>query len=119
MERSFIDELKTIYRTGGMFMKLIFVNAIIFLAAGLISVFSNLFEAGSAERVHQFFLLIFGLKTDIGSFIYQPWGLFTSIFAHFGIWHFLMNMLFLFFAGKAFEQFFNSQRLLYTYVIGG
>jgi membrane associated rhomboid family serine protease len=119
MERSFIEELKSTYRTGGMFMKLIFINAVVFLGVGLVSVFAKLFDASSADSTHAFFLFIFGLKTDYRSFFFQPWGLFTSIFAHFGIWHFLMNMLFLFFAGKAFEEFFNGQRLLYTYILGG
>ena len=119
MERSFSEEIKSIYRTGGMFMKLIFINAAIFLVIGLSSVFSNLMNLGGEKASHDFFLIIFGLKSNLIDFLSAPWGLFTSIFAHFTIWHFLMNMLFLFFAGQAFEQFFNGKRLLHTYVLGG
>ncbi len=62
---------------------------------------------------------IFSLNTDLGEFIFHPWGIITSIFAHFTVWHFLMNMLFLYFSGKMFEQLFDQKRLLYTYIIGG
>jgi membrane associated rhomboid family serine protease len=62
---------------------------------------------------------LFALHPDIVGFLSRPWGLFTSIFAHFSFWHLAMNMLFLYFSGNIFEQLFNRQRMFYTYVLGG
>ncbi|MGV3630236.1 MAG: rhomboid family intramembrane serine protease [Bacteroidota bacterium] len=114
--RSFIDELKFQYQSGGMHIKLIFVNAVFFLLIALFNVISAL--AGTEE----FKLLsqeIFTLDTSFSEFIHHPWGLFTSIFSHFKILHFLFNMLMLYFAGSIFQQFFSSRRLLSIYILGG
>lgn len=119
MQRNFIEEIKHLYQTGGMHLKLLFFNAGVFLILGLGSVFSGLFSPYASLQFTEIGMFLFGLKTDLFGFITHPWALFTSIFTHFSFWHFAMNMLFLFFAGRAFEQFFSAQRLLYTYILGG
>lgn len=111
---TFIDDLKQRYRTGGMHIKLIFVNAAVFLLIGIVHVFSNLSGFNSG-----FLGDIFSLEANFHGLLTKPWGLFTSIFAHFGILHFLFNMLFLYFAGSMLEQFFGPKRLLLIYILGG
>jgi len=117
-ERTFIDELKYQYKHGGMHMRLIFINAIVFLVIGLSLVVEKL-SGLQGTPVSSFLVDVFTLETSITAFIYKPWGLVTSIFSHFDFIHFLLNMLFLFVAGRMFLQFFNSRRLLHVYVIGG
>lgn len=119
MQRNFVEELKFMYRTGGMFLKLIYLNAAVFLLLGLGGVFASLFGSVASYHFQSFTLLLFGLKTEFIGFVTHPWALITSIFAHYSFWHFIMNMLFLFFAGRAFEQFFDGKRLLFTYLLGG
>ena len=118
-ESTFFEDLKQQYRHGGMTVRLIFINAFVFLFIQLIQVFSRLI-GGDVEILSGNFLAnIFTLSTDLNEFIYRPWGLFTSIFAHFTVWHMAMNMLFLYFSGKMFESFFDQKRLWYTYLLGG
>jgi membrane associated rhomboid family serine protease len=116
-QRSFIDELKSQYATGGAFIKLIFINAAIFLIINILMVFSELSNIDGS--VSYYLGKIFALPRALDQFITQPWTLFTSIFAHYGFLHLLMNMVFLYFAGRYFEQIFNSKRLVYTYIFGG
>jgi len=118
MERnSFLEEIRHSYYSGGMHIRLVIINAIVFVAIGLLELVARLLgEAGFAQSVLE---IIFTLKTDIVGFLMYPWGIITSIFAHFGFWHFAMNMLFLFFAGQMFLQFFSGKRLLLTYILGG
>jgi len=47
---------------------------------------------------------------------FQPYRLFTYMFAHGGGWHILMNMLFLFFFGPLLEQFWGSNKFLIFYL---
>lgn len=115
-DRNFLDELKHQYRFGGMHVKLIFLNVVIFLVVGILLVTSRL--AGNLE-LGLILKDIFTLSTDFEQFLYKPWGLFTSIFSHFEIFHLLFNMLMLYFSGKIFEQFFSANRLLAVYILGG
>ncbi len=118
-ERTFIDDLKHQYQYGGMTIRLIFINSIIFLVLQVLQVFGRLIGGTFDSFVRSILRNIFSLNTDLGEFIFHPWGIITSIFAHFTVWHFLMNMLFLYFSGKMFEQLFDQKRLLYTYIVGG
>ncbi len=116
-ENTFVDEIKRQIKQGGMHIQLLFINLAVFVLIGLGMVFGNLSQ--TTQPIQDFLEATFTLNTNLGSFISRPWGLFTSIFAHFGFAHFLVNMLFLYFAGSLFLQFFTSRRLLHVYVIGG
>lgn len=114
--RTFVEEIKFQYQHGGMHIRLIIINTIVFVLLGLGLVISNL----SQQPIIAFILgSIFTLETNPSMFITHPWGLITSIFAHFEFFHFFVNMLFLYFAGSMFIQFFTSRRLLHVYMLGG
>lgn len=118
-ERTFIDDLKHQYRHGGMTMRLLFINSGIFILIQLLQVFGRLIGGAFKLDLEIILTHIFTLNTDLSSFIVQPWGLVTSIFAHFTFFHFILNMVFLYFAGRMFESLFDQKRLLYTYILGG
>jgi membrane associated rhomboid family serine protease len=118
-ENSFIADLKNTYRTGGMTVKLIFINVMVFIVIGVLEVISKNLAGSVGQMVKIVTNSIFGLYTDVGEFIYRPWGLFTNIFAHYGFMHLFVNMFFLYVVGRIFEQFFSGKRLLYTYILGG
>jgi membrane associated rhomboid family serine protease len=117
--RNFIDEIKYQYQYGGMAIKLIFINTFVFLFIGVFGMINQLMTGNSSGYLLDNFQAFFYLYTDLGKFIRNPWGLITSIFSHFGFFHLLMNMIFLYFAGKLFTQLFDNKRLLYTYLLGG
>lgn len=119
-ERTFIQELKYQYKVGGMHIRLVFVNAILFVLVGTISMIERLsIQQGAETPIQDLLMDIFALRTDLSGLLYKPWGLFTSIFTHFTLPHCLVNMLFLYMTGRIFLQFFTSRRLLHTYIVGG
>jgi len=117
-EQNLFDSIKNTYRFGGMTIRLIFINATLFLLIQILSVIIRLMMADNS-LLSVFLNSVFTLNTDLQAFIFMPWGLVTSIFAHFSLWHFLLNMLFLYFSGRMFEQLFDAKRLWYTYLFGG
>jgi membrane associated rhomboid family serine protease len=119
MQRSFLDEIKHQWRYGGIHIRLIGINLIVFLFIGVITVTGKLFMVEGLNPAAHLIQDIFTLHGKWQQFILRPWGLFTSIFAHFDLFHFLFNMLFLYFAGAMFLRYFNSSRLFHTYVLGG
>ena len=118
-QRSISDELKHQYKTGGMLIKLIFINVIVFLVINLIGVIGRL-SGGSTEALLDGLVYdIFTIQTGLKAFISHPWGLITSIFSHQGFIHLLFNMLLLYSFGRLFLQFFTQKRLFYTFLVGG
>jgi len=118
-ERTFLEQLIHQWKHGGMMMKLLFINSFIFIVIQLLSVFGRLMGIEVQTTVTEFLISIFGMETTFSSFLLHPWGIFTSIFAHFTLFHFISNMLFLYFAGKLFESIFERKYLFFTYLFGG
>jgi membrane associated rhomboid family serine protease len=118
-ERTFLEQLIHQWKHGGMMMKLLFMNSFIFIVIQLLSVFGRLMGIEVQTTVTEFLISIFGMETTFSSFLLHPWGIFTSIFAHFTLFHFISNMLFLYFAGKLFESIFERKYLFFTYLFGG
>jgi len=118
-EHSFSDILKNQWRTGGMTVRLITINVSVFLFLGFMEVLARLIGGNSFLFYLGYAFDFFHLDTTLSNFIFAPWTLVTSIFAHVKIFHLLSNMLMLYFAGQLFEQLFDGKRLLYTYLLGG
>ena len=119
-DKNIFQDLKYRFQFGGMHVKLLFVNAIVFIFIGFLHVFTRLLgneeiQQSTAIILHD----IFALQADFLGLITKPWGLITSIFSHFEFMHFLFNMLFLFFAGQLYEQLFGGRKLLNIYILGG
>jgi len=112
----FVNQLKHQFRNGSMHIRLILVNLIVFLGIRIAIAIAEINHSDEAMRMIGD---IFCLNTNPATFLQHPWGLITSIFSHFEFFHFLMNMLFLYFAGNMFLQFFSNRRLLHVYIIGG
>ncbi len=101
------DILET-FKRGSMLTKLIYIN----VAVAIVS-----------------FIVFFILPKDSDSYltvpgtfdqlIYQPWTLITYMFTHFEFMHLLMNMLWLFWFGRMFLQYFNEKQMLAVYLLGG
>ena len=96
------DKLKRL----NVFEKLIIVNLVVFLLAALLR---NVFNLG---------LNWFELPSSFNDFIVQPWTIVTYAFVHYDFWHFLFNMLWLYFIGKMFLNLFNPKLGLNVYFLG-
>lgn len=120
MNRSFIDELKYQWKYGGMHIKLIGVNIAVFLLINIVIIFTSLFVSkGQANPALPIINDIFSLHSDWHGLITHPWGIITSIFAHYTFWHIAFNLIFLYFIARFFLMYFSNQRMLYTYILGG
>jgi membrane associated rhomboid family serine protease len=119
MQRNFSDEIKYQWQYGGALIRLIGINLVVFLLIGIITVIGRLYLINGVNPVSHLIQDIFTLYGKWEGFIYRPWGLFTSIFAHFDIWHFLFNMIFLYFVGQLFLRHFSQSRMVVTYLAGG
>jgi len=59
------------------------------------------------------------LPASLSRFIIQPWSVLTYMFMHAGILHILFNMLWLYWFGALFLNFFSAKHLRGVYILGG
>jgi len=121
---SIIDNLKYQFKAGGMYIKLIFINVIVFSIFGLLAGLAALMQWNDLLIVtprHFYFIAEswFSFSTDPSVFIQQPWRILTYMFMHGDFMHLFMNMLIFFFMGKMLEQYLGSKKTLSIYIIGG
>lgn len=100
---AFKNDIQTSFKTASVAEKLIYITVAIYI----ITLFSN-----------SFFATWFALKSDISIVITQPWTIFTYGFLHGGFPHLLFNMIFLYFIGNLFLDFFTSKQFLNYYILG-
>jgi membrane associated rhomboid family serine protease len=98
------------YKTADMVMKLIIINSVLFLVFRLLGFFMQV----PVRDITQWLTL----PENISEFITQPWAFVTYSFIHFGFFHVLFNMIWLYMFGRLILNLFSGKRLLTIYLLG-
>lgn len=110
----FIERLKQLYKTGNVIKRLIMINVLIFLALKIIYVIFKLFNIYAVDLI-----TFLGVPSGIPLVLNRAWTLITYMFVHEGFLHLLFNMLWLYWFGQIFLQYFTGRILGSLYVLGG
>ncbi|GAB5554660.1 MAG: rhomboid family intramembrane serine protease [Saprospiraceae bacterium] len=115
------EDIKREFNYGNMITRIIIINIGVFVAINLVRAFVYFSHSGEVWSPEGFqnFLGFIAMSSDWFTVLTRPWILFTSMFAHYGVWHILWNMLFLFWFGRIFGDFLGNQRVLPLYLLGG
>ncbi len=108
------DNIKQTFRQGNSLIKLIYINAGVFLLLKLIIILLLLFNI-SGEIIYSY-LAIPAYPAEL---LRKAWTPITYMFLHEGILHFFFNMLTLFWFGKLFLMYFSEKQLVGLYIVGG
>ncbi|MEW5845969.1 MAG: rhomboid family intramembrane serine protease [Bacteroidota bacterium] len=108
------DEIKSSFRLGSNLTRLIYINLGVFLFFALLRVF--LFMAGSQSG---WITSILAVPADLHSLMVRPWTIVTYMFYHEDFLHILFNLLWLYWFGQLFLQFFAQRQLTWVYLLGG
>ncbi len=111
---SIIDDLKIRYTGSSLLVRFIYINIAVFVVLRLAGFMSFLFTGASVTMVKWV-----ELPSDIYGFLRHPWTLITYMFSHYDVMHILFNMLWLYWLGRIFLEFFNPRQLGGLYVLGG
>ena len=95
-------------------MRLILVNVVVFVLIRLLAVGSWMFGS-STFAITQWV----AMPSDLWLLLKRPWTLLTYMFAHADLLHILFNMLWLYWIGSIFMEFFSSKHLTGLYLLGG
>ena len=108
-----IDDIKRNYMQGLMLLRLILINVGVFVLLHLVAIAGLLFNAGG--DIVQWI----GVPTNLWLLARRPWTLLSYMFAHYGLLHILFNMLWLYWLGRIFMEFFSPKQLAGLYLLGG
>lgn len=109
-----ITDIKEAFRRGNVYIRLIYINAAVFVITTLMEVILQLFNRSLGNVLDWL-----ELPASLTRFIIQPWSLFTYMFMHAGFLHILFNMLWLYWFGALFLMFFSAKHLRGLYMLGG
>jgi len=107
------NNLKFRFQKGNIAEKIIFINIAFFLLTFLFNTFSFLMEANG-----NFIINWFALSPDFSSLIFKPWSLISYGFIHSGFFHIAFNLIFLYYIGRIFLDFFTEKQFLTYYLFG-
>jgi len=111
------DEIKESFKKGSMLTRLIYANLAVFIVIKFIYVLFFLF--GKHTLIDEFATHWLAVPAQLSQLGVRPWTIITYQFLHFGFLHILFNILWLYWFGKVFLQYFNSKQLMATYILGG
>lgn len=111
---SIISNIQQRFNSGSILAKLIYINVGLFLLIRLTAIVLMLFNMSGFS-----YLQYLQMPSSPELLLYRPWTVITYMFTHYDFLHILFNMLWLYWFGGLFLQFFNERQLGGLYVIGG
>jgi len=100
--------------------RLILINTIVFILVLLNNLNDFLFSIKDVYPVGLSAMLYnLALPADLSQIAARPWTVFSTMFLHASFWHFLLNMLMLYFSGVIFLTVLNNRKLWISYICGG
>lgn len=119
MLNSIWEDVKREYSFGNMITRLVIVNTAIFILINLVGVILTLLKGYDNNTHFQDIIHFLSISTDAWHDLTHPWAILTHMFLHEGFFHFLFNMLFLYWFGRIVQDFIGNHRILPIYLMGG
>ena len=117
MRQSIFKELwNKMFYSGSRLYLFIGINTIVFVLLGLLRL-EWLFTKN--VLISEWLKVQLSVPGYYGDALFKPWTLFTYMFTHDGLFHFIFNMLVLYWFGRIFEDFLNKKQFTFTYLAGG
>ena len=107
-----LQDLKLQYKMGGIAIRLIFWNILLFV---ILEVVFSLLKLFSIPITYTDYVSLSSNSIDL---LWKPWSVISYAFFHSTIIHLVLNMLMLFYVSRLFTTFFTQKQLLGTYVLG-
>lgn len=110
------DNIKSSFRKGSNLIRLIYINAAVFLIISITLIIGFLLRNQDIPRATVDLLAV---PASLHALALKPWTLITYMFTHKDIWHILFNMLWLYWFGIIFLEYLDQRKLVAVYLLGG
>jgi membrane associated rhomboid family serine protease len=116
------NDIKGMWRSGGMLLRLIIINVAVFLFLLLTGLVMIMVEGGPQFAdlwMGRYITPWLASTSDLGALLLKPWTAVTYMFTHEGVMHLVFNMFMFWFSGRLFGDLLGDRRLLGNYLLGG
>ena len=103
------------FKQSEMLNKLIYINLGVFVVVKAVDIVIMMLGIQEANPVVGFL----AAYSDWHDLLRHPWGVVTYMFLHQGFLHILFNLLWLFWFGRIFSEYFTGRQLVNVYIGGG
>ncbi len=115
------EDVKAQFRSGNMVTRIILVNTAFFVGILILKLLLSIavdqsFPSPSYEKYVAPFL---ELSSSFWTTLTRPWVLFTHMFMHYGLFHFIFNMLWLYWFGRIVGDLIGDRKILPIYLLSG
>jgi len=110
------EGIKDSFKEGTTLIKLIYINVGIWLAVNIAYIFLFLFSVPDPSGK---ILPWLAIPAYLPHLLTHPWTIFTYMFTHQNFLHILFNLLWLYWFGIIFLQYFDQKKLVGVYILGG
>jgi membrane associated rhomboid family serine protease len=94
--------------------RLLAINIVLFVLVQVVLIFQRLSEISIVPSD-----LYLAAGAGFRGLVQRPWSVFTHMFVHVEVGHFIFNIFCLYTAGKLFRHFLGDGRLVVNYILGG
>ena len=113
---SILNDIGSQFKKGTNLLRLIYINAALFLVIVILEVISVL---ANAPRLTQTVVGYLAVPASLPELATKPWTIITYMFLHEDFWHILFNMLWLYWLGRIFTDYLDQKKLVAVYILGG
>ncbi len=110
------NAISSIKKSDGL-VRLIAINAVIFIVIQLVHIFSRFSDNDRFIEAHPDLYL--AATSSPARLLDRPWSVFTHMFTHEEVGHFIFNIFCLYTGGRLFRFFLDSRKLVVNYILGG
>lgn len=110
------EDMKKMFRKGNALLRLIYINTGVFLIVSVVGVIGYLLLN---PEVSDFAITNLSVPSSLNTLIVKPWTLITYMFTHKELLHIFVNMLWLYWFGMIFLEYFDQKKLVAVYFLGG
>ena len=103
------------FKQSNILNKLIYINLAVFVVVKVADIVIMMIGVQEPNPVVGFL----AAYSDLHDLLRHPWGVVTYMFLHQGFLHILFNLLWLFWFGRIFREYFTGRQLLNVYICGG
>lgn len=118
MINSILEDIKMQFRQGNMLTRIIMLNVFVFVLIRILIAVTGFSNGGSVGAGHPIMEWL-AIPSNLIELIKKPWTIVTHMFLHYGFWHILWNMLWLYWFARIIGDFLGDRRVLPLYLLGG